>query len=72
MVKDVFEISEHVLSVNIPYNPFLVGDKTSSDAQNDAQSLEDKIISLIIKIIKSQEFRWLKNSECPKPQLKDA
>ena len=52
--KDVFEISEHVLSVNIPYNPLaLIGDKTSSDAQNDAQndaqSLEDKIISLIIK-----------------------
>ena len=52
--KDVFEISEHVLSVNIPYNPLvLIGDKTSSDAQNDAQndaqSLEDKIISLIIR-----------------------
>lgn len=68
MGKDVFEISEHVLSVNIPYIPFLVGDKAS----DDAQSLEDKIISLIIKIIKSQEFRWLKNSECPKPRLKDA
>ena len=51
--EDVFEISEHVLSVNIPYNPLaLVDDKASDDAQNDAQNdaqkLEDKIINLII------------------------
>ena len=45
--KDTFEIMGHTLTIKIPYNKLAI-DKSSNDAQNDAQkTIEEKIISII-------------------------
>lgn len=47
--KDVFEISENLLSVNIPYNPLAIEPHDAkNDAKNDAKTLEERIIDIIV------------------------
>ena len=47
--KDVFEISENLLSANIPYNQLAIEPHDAkNDAKNDAKTLEERIIDIIV------------------------